>query len=96
MSGIYLLLLFGIWAFVGFALYKLWRKIKKRESGIPLFSIGIGVVLFGIWFGWPFWEVFGKKMYWDAKVREFCAIDGGVRVYETVALPAERFDIARL
>jgi hypothetical protein len=28
----------------------------------------------------------------DAEVRRLCAIDGGVRVYETVMLPAERFD----
>lgn len=28
----------------------------------------------------------------DAEVRRLCAIDGGVRVYETVELPAQRFD----
>jgi len=28
----------------------------------------------------------------DAEVRRLCAIDGGVKVYETVRLPAERFD----
>ncbi len=28
----------------------------------------------------------------DAEVRRLCAIDGGVKVYETVKLPADRFD----
>ncbi len=28
----------------------------------------------------------------DAQVRELCAKDGGITVYETVKLPAERFD----
>lgn len=28
----------------------------------------------------------------DAEVKRLCAIDGGIRVYETVVLPAERFD----
>jgi hypothetical protein len=28
----------------------------------------------------------------DAQVRELCAKDGGVKVYETVKLPAEKFD----
>jgi hypothetical protein len=28
----------------------------------------------------------------DDEVRRLCAIDGGVKVYETVTLPAERFD----
>lgn len=28
----------------------------------------------------------------DAEVRRLCAIDGGIKVYETVKLPAEKFD----
>jgi len=34
----------------------------------------------------------GVKAYYDRQVREMCAKDGGVRVYETVRLPAEKFD----
>jgi len=37
------------------------------------------------------WIYVGEKMYWDAKVRSLCAKDGGIKVYETVKLPAERF-----
>lgn len=33
-----------------------------------------------------------EKARLDEEVRRLCAIDGGVRVYETVVLPAEKFD----
>lgn len=33
-----------------------------------------------------------SKSSLDAEVRRLCAIDGGIKVYETVKLPAERFD----
>jgi hypothetical protein len=33
-----------------------------------------------------------SKAELDAEVRRLCAIDGGVRVYETVNLPLEKFD----
>ncbi len=33
-----------------------------------------------------------SQMALDAEVRRLCAIDGGIRVYEQVRLPAERFD----
>jgi hypothetical protein len=50
------------------------------------------VAIATIWLGASFWEAGGKKLYWDAKVRELCAQDGGVKVYETVTLPPEMFD----
>lgn len=34
----------------------------------------------------------GRKYLADVQVRELCAVDGGIKVYETVTLPAERFD----
>lgn len=33
-----------------------------------------------------------SKSSLDAEVRRLCAIDGGIKVYETVKLPPERFD----
>jgi len=33
-----------------------------------------------------------QKILADAKVRELCEKDGGITVYETVTLPAERFE----
>jgi hypothetical protein len=34
----------------------------------------------------------GRKAYWDGQVRELCAKDGGIKVYETVMLPADKFN----
>lgn len=33
-----------------------------------------------------------QKIYWDAEVDRLCAIDGGIRVYETVTLPSDKFN----
>jgi hypothetical protein len=44
----------------------------------------------GAWLAWVLGE--GEKHLADARVRELCAKDGGIKVYETVKLPAERFD----
>jgi hypothetical protein len=33
-----------------------------------------------------------SQMLVDAEVKRLCAIDGGVKVYETVKLPADKFD----
>ena len=38
------------------------------------------------------WLAVGETWLADQKVKELCAKDGGVKVYETVKLPAERFD----
>ena len=35
---------------------------------------------------------FTEKARLDREVKRLCAIDGGIKVYETVKLPAERFD----
>lgn len=35
---------------------------------------------------------FSEKARWDKEVDRLCAIDGGIRVYETVTLPPEKFD----
>jgi len=51
-----------------------------------------GWFLFLFWLFVIFWFGGGQKVYWDWRVDRMCAEDGGVTVYETVELPAERFD----
>lgn len=62
-------------------------KPNKTRKGLS-----IGLVLFalviGLWWGIPTY----RKAKADAMVQALCAKDGGVKVYETVRLPAERFD----
>ncbi|MCW8891344.1 MAG: hypothetical protein OQL20_11860 [Sedimenticola sp.] len=90
MSGLYLFVLLTVWIVVGLVIYKILLALKYK---IPRVLIGlIGVVVYSAWVGWPGWEVFGKKMYWDNKVRDMCAVDGGVEVYEKIVLPEEVFD----
>ena len=92
MSGLYLLVLIAIWLFIGWVAYRIWKRWNPADLTRKVVHIIIGVLIFSIWFGGAFWEVAGKKMYWDAKVRELCAIDGGVKVYETVALTPDLID----
>jgi len=92
MSGLWLLVLLATWAFAGWMMFRAWRCWKPKAFKQKVAHITVGVLLVSVWFGGGFWEVAGKKMYWDAKVRELCAVDGGVRVYETVALPPDKFN----
>jgi hypothetical protein len=43
----------------------------------------------------PTWVSNGVKAHYDRQVRELCAKDGGVRVYETVRLPVLEFELWR-
>ncbi|MDY0397714.1 hypothetical protein [Desulfuromonas thiophila] len=92
MSGLYLLALIGVWLLAGWVIYRLWRRWHPQKLKEKVLHIAIGFLIFCVWFGGAFWEVAGKKMYWDAQVRKLCAIDGGVKVYETVELPEEMFN----
>ena len=51
---------------------------------IPVFLLMLLILAIG------FYE--SRKAYWDYQVRELCAKDGGIRVYETVKLPADKFN----
>lgn len=95
MSGIlgllFLALPFIYWGVIPLAAVALvawlWRRAhSKGARGAVVLLAVIG----GMWLAWVLGE--GEKRLTDARVRELCAIDGGVRVYETVKLPAERFD----
>lgn len=92
MSGFYLLALIAVWLLLGWILFRIWRSRKTENLTRGIVHVVIGVLLFAIWFGGAFWEVTGKKLYWDAKVRELCAKDGGVKVYEIVELPPVKFN----
>lgn len=92
MSGIYLLVLLFVWAWLTRLLWKGGRRFLETSFANRAVRIGLVVVIGALWFGGAFWEAGGKKLYWDAKVRDLCAKDGGVKVYETVELPPELYD----
>ena len=64
----------------------LWRQSKTPLGKSFVVAASIAVLFT------PLLVSNGVKYYYDAQVREMCAKGGGVRVYETVRLPAERFD----
>lgn len=85
-------ILFAGWLWLTWLLWKGGRRFLGSAFASRTVRIAVVVVVAALWFCGAFWEVAGKKMYWDAKVRELCAKDGGVKVYETVELPAEMFN----
>ena len=54
----------------------------SRTMGVSLLLVVVGLI--------AFFE--GRKAYLDHQVRELCAKDGGVKIFETVTLSAERFN----
>ncbi|MHB9119732.1 MAG: hypothetical protein ACYC2R_15895 [Burkholderiales bacterium] len=85
-----LLLMIFYWVAIPvFALLAVQRLLRRART--PIYKrlvVVVGVAGFGGWF----WLVAGEKLWLDHQVRELCAKDGGVRVYETVKLPAEKFN----
>ncbi len=53
-------------------------KVTKRPWWKPSIGVTIFLVLFGLWWGVPSF----LKWRADAQVKELCAKDGGVKVYE--------------
>ncbi|MBZ0093463.1 MAG: hypothetical protein K8F27_14735 [Sulfuricellaceae bacterium] len=70
------------------AVQRLLRRARRPLYKELIFAVGAAGFL-----GW-FWLVAGEKLWLDHQVRELCAKDGGVRVYETVKLPAYLLDKA--
>lgn len=92
MSGLYLLLVLGIWAGLTALIVKGWRRLLVRDDAPKRRTHAVFVPLLACWLGVTFWYGGGRKVYYDAEVNRMCREDGGVKVYETVRLPAERFD----
>jgi len=93
MIGLFALALLAGWSLISWFLVVMWKSLRPEGGKWPRrIHLLFGVVILGSWFGWSFWEVEGRKMYWDFRVWQMCQEDGGVTVYETVELPAERFD----
>lgn len=92
MSGIFLLVIVGLWLLSGWAGYRAWKYFNPTKMTWKIIHVLVGVLIFSVWLGGAMWEASGKKVYWDYKVRQLCAIDGGVKVYESVVLSASKYD----
>jgi len=91
MSGLYLLVVVGIWAGLTSLFIKGWRR-WRAQSGERRRVDALCLVIALLWLGASFWYGGGRKIYYDTLVNRMCREDGGVKVYETVKLPANRFE----
>ena len=64
-------------------------RIKGASTIKTLLAVP-GLLLVALLFAFVFCEA--RKAYWDYQVREMCAKDGGIKVYETVKLPPDKFN----
>jgi hypothetical protein len=68
------------------AAWLIWRRSHNALSKAAALAAGFAIL------STPLLISNGVKAHYDRQVRELCAKDGGVRVYETVRLPPEKFD----
>lgn len=92
MLGLNNLAWLGLLVWVGIPLFAfLMGLLLWRRSRTPLGKSSVVAASIAVLFA-PMLVSNGVKYYYDAQVRELCAKDGGVRVYETVRLSAEKYD----
>lgn len=85
-----LLLAIFYWAVIPILVFLIARWLFRRTTA-PLQKNLVVVVSVAVFLG-LLWLAIGEKWWLDYQVRELCAKDGGVKVYETVMLPAEKFN----
>jgi len=85
-------LLVAIFYYIGVpALIFLGARWFFRRSDTSANKSLVVVISVMIALGYAWWAV-GEKMWLDHQVRVLCAKDGGIKVYETVKLPADKFN----
>ena len=81
----------AIWLAPFYLAWRFLRAARKSEGVVQIATSLLFAFFTFIAIAW-LWLSVGRGFYYDAKVNRLCAIDGGVKVYETVKLPPERFD----
>lgn len=92
MIGLYFLAAIGLWLLLTIWLFLRGWHFYRTIAAPRLRWSGPFVVVAMAWLAVSFWYAGGRKLYYDMEVQRLCAIDGGVKVYEQVTLPAEQFD----
>lgn len=93
MIGLYYFGVVALWGWLTWLLLRFgWRVVGRKGKKLTTKNVLVGLIVLA-WLSASFWYGGGRKFYYDAQVRELCAKDGGVKVYEQVVLPGERFDV---
>jgi hypothetical protein len=87
----------GLWALLtclmlAYLLRRIWRGRREKPGPDWRSKPAIYGLFVLAWLVGFFWYGGGQNFYYDAKVNRLCAIDGGIKVYETVKLPPEKFN----
>jgi len=85
-----IILIIVVYYYVRLGLWLMRRARDRCADRKARWIVGTAVGL--VWFGLLFWYGGGRKYYYDWQVEKLCAKDGGVKVYETVKLPADKFN----
>ena len=92
MSGFYLIGVVALWLWLTWRLLRFGKRMLSQENKTDRSRRVLTVAIIIAWFGASFWYGGGRKLVYDAVVLSLCAKDGGVKVYETVALSATEYD----
>ncbi len=85
------ILMFFYWIVIPVAVFRLARWLFVGEGAFKKGMVVAGTMGF---FAWFLWIAIGRNMWLDHQVRDMCAKDGGVKVYETVELTPDLLDWA--
>lgn len=84
------IVMFFYWVVIPVGVFRLARWLFLRSEGVGKKGLIVAGTLG--FFAWFLWIAIGRNMWLDHQVREMCAKDGGVRVYETVELTSDLLD----
>lgn len=85
-----LLLAVFYWIVIPVLVFLIVRWLFRRVT-TPFQKYAVVAVSVAMFLG-LLWIAAGEKWWLDYQVRELCAKDGGIKVYETVKLPPEKFN----
>ena len=86
-----LILFLVYWIGIPVAVFIAAKWVWRQKEASPV-AKGFGILACVVALTGFLWLAVGETWLADQKVKELCAKDGGIKVYETVKLPAERFD----
>ncbi len=92
MIGLYYLNVLALWIFITFIFIRGVRRLAAEKNEIRLARTIAGLCFLILWLGFSFWFSGGRKYYYDYRLEQFCALDGGTIVYEYILLPSDKFD----